>query len=135
MLTPGLLASAALGSALGGMARVWVAERSGRWLGDRFPWGTLLVNLSGALLIGLLAGLWLTSTIHDAAGHTARAFLVTGILGSYTTVSSFSLQTLALWRERRPFAALLNIGLSLLGCLILIALGATAGHWLAGIHS
>lgn len=130
MLTPAVLASAALGSALGGMARVWVAERGRRWFGEQFPWGTLLVNLSGALLLGLLAGYWLAAQTNLQQG--AWSFLVIGLLGSYTTVSSFSLQTLALWHEQRPLAAAGNALVSLLGCLLLMALGVCFAGWLAG---
>ena len=128
-----MLASAALGSALGGMARVWVAEHGRRWFGEQFPWSTLLVNLSGALLLGLLAGYWLAA--HTDLHHTAWSFLVIGVLGSYTTVSSFSLQTLALWQSGRPVAALGNALASLLGCLLLMTLGMFLGNGLTGAGS
>src|SRR5690554_1959712 len=112
----------ALGGALGGMARLAVGAAVGRRLGTAFPWGTLAVNLSGALAIGLLAG-GLGLPLAGAEGH-AWLLAVVGLLGGYTTVSSFSLQTLALWQEGRPAAATANV----LAGLAAVALGA----WLAG---
>lgn len=116
----------ALGGALGGMARLAVGAAVGRRLGTAFPWGTLAVNLSGALAIGLLAG-GLGLPLAGAEGH-AWLLAVIGLLGGYTTVSSFSLQTLALWQEGRPAAATANVLATLLAGLAAVALGA----WLAG---
>ncbi len=107
----------ALGSALGGMSRHmlsgWVAHR---W-GERFPWGTFVVNVTGAFLIGWLAFLpW--------SGYAApwdvlpRIFLLYGFLGGYTTVSSFSLQTVNLVQEGQHRAALSNVLGSWASCLL-----------------
>lgn len=116
----------AAGSAAGGMARVWLADRVARRTGQAFPWGTLAVNASGAFAIGLAAAL--------AAGGLPLAALtevwllgVVGFLGSYTTVSSFSLQTLELFRAGAPLRAAGNVLLSLLLCLGGAALGLLAG--------
>lgn len=110
----------ALGGALGGVARFWLTGFVGRRIGESFPWGTLAVNVSGAFLIGLL---W------AAAGDSpAWRYLAYGLLGSYTTVSAFSLQTLTLARDGRPAAALGNVALSLAACFAAVA----AGAWLAG---
>ncbi|MCC5809840.1 MAG: CrcB family protein [Ectothiorhodospiraceae bacterium] len=106
----------ATGSAIGGFARYVTTASVGRWLGTRFPWGTLAVNVLGATLLGLLIGL-----LNLSLGGAAFWFLVIGICGSYTTVSSFSLQTLELLRQRRPVAALANTLLSLLLCLLVMA--------------
>jgi fluoride exporter len=117
------------GSAVGTIARVWLVERVQLRYGSRFPWGTLLVNTSGALLIGLLAG-GLIRTL-PPAGDSGWALLVVGLLGSYTTVSSFSLQTLALWQARKARLALLNVLASFMLCL----LSAAAGLLLAGVFA
>jgi fluoride exporter len=119
----------AVGGALGGMARFWVAGAVGRRLGEAFPWGTLAVNVSGALAIGVAAGLLLGP--EGPAGPSGAWHLgVIGFLGSYTTVSSFSLQTLALLQEGAPGRAAWNVGASLVLCLAAAALGlALAGAW------
>jgi CrcB protein len=109
---------------LGGIARFWVSGVVARRIGERFPWGTLVVNTSGALGIGILAALLPASGV-DAEGVLALWLaLAVGVLGSYTTVSSFSLQTLALIRESEWLHAFLNIAGSLGLCLA----AATAGY-------
>lgn len=119
----------ALGSALGGTLRYAVSGFVGRRIGETFPWGTLVVNVSGAFTIGLLAAtVFARQPDHGSGWH----LLVTGVLGSYTTVSSFSLQTLALAREGEVSRALANIGLSLGFCLSAAAIGLAAGAALSG---
>lgn len=106
----------AAGGALGAVARYGLSALVDARTGGRFPWGTLAVNFSGAALIGLLAGLWLTE---GGTAGSAWMFFVVGVLGSFTTVSSFSLQVLDLVRAGRPGAAAGLAGLSLAGCLML----------------
>lgn len=118
-----------LGSALGGMARYWLSGAVGRTIGETFPWGTMAVNVSGALAIGIVAALaagggW------AAADHVWR-LVVSGFLGSYTTVSSFSLQTLALARDGEWRQAGANVALSIALCLSAAALGLGLGGALA----
>ncbi|WP_372609757.1 CrcB family protein [Halomonas sp.] len=116
----------AIGGALGGMGRLAVGDLIGRWVGTRFPWGTLVVNLSGALAMGVLAGsLGLPTPSGDGPGWQ---FAAIGLLGGYTTVSSFSLQTLALWQQGRRFMAVANVTVTLVAGFM--ALG--VGWWLAG---
>lgn len=116
-----------LGCALGGMARVYVANVVGRAMPSQFPWNTLVVNTSGALLLGLLAG-YLLSGVEVLSEHAAWQALGIGLLGSYTTVSSFSLQTLTLLRTGHSRAALANVGLSVGLCLPAVAIGLLAGN-------
>ena len=111
----------ALGSALGGISRHWLTGLiSGRAL-PAFPWGTLLVNVSGSFLIGIAAavlappGRW--------SNATARDFVMVGILGGYTTFSAFSLQTLQLLRQQKWWLAGLNAGGSVLICLLAVFVG------------
>ncbi|MDN3556098.1 fluoride efflux transporter FluC [Halomonas maura] len=114
----------AMGGALGGMARLAVTELAARWLGRAFPWGTLMVNLGGTLALGALAARlgW------PPGDSPAWLGLAVGGLGGFTTVSSFSLQTLSLWQAGRAAAALAN-GLATLG---LGVVAGAAGWWLAG---
>ena len=87
-----------IGSALGGMARFWLSGVSARLFGEALPWGTLLVNVSGSLIIGFFA------TLSGPGGRldvdpSMRLFVMVGLCGGYTTFSAFSLQTLALMQE------------------------------------
>ena len=111
---------AMLGGGLGGIARFWVSGVVAKAYGETFPWGTLTVNVSGAAAIGVLAALLLAP---GAPTSPLWAALVSGVLGSYTTVSSFSLQTLALVRNGEPIRAALNITGSLVLCLGAAAVG------------
>ena len=117
---------ATLGGGIGGVARFWVSGVVAKAYGETFPWGTLTVNVTGAAAIGVLAALLLAPGAHPGPTTPLWAALVSGLLGSYTTVSSFSLQTLALVRNGEPVRAALNITGSLVLCL-----GAAAGGYLA----
>jgi CrcB protein len=112
----------ALGSALGGAARFFCTGIAARLLGETFPWGTLFVNVFGSFIIGFFA----TLTGPDGrifAGTTARQFVMTGILGGFTTFSSFSLQTLNLANDGEWFQAGGNIIASLVLCFLAVWLG------------
>ena len=115
-----------LGGALGSIWRFsWsglIAER----FGETFPYGTLIVNLTGSLLIGLGSG-YLTRFGGAAWALPARQFLLVGICGGLTTFSSFSLQTLNLMVSRRWAAAFTNILISTTLCI-----GLTAAGWKLG---
>jgi fluoride exporter len=120
----------ALGSVLGGTARFWLSGFVARRVGETFPWGTMVVNVSGAFLLGILGA--------SAARHGIFAavrpwqFAATGILGTYTTVSSFSLQTLALARDGEMMRAAGNMVGSLSLCLLAVTSGFTAGFYVLG---
>ena len=118
------LLAVALGGAAGGVARVWLAGAVARRLGERFPWGTLVVNVTGSGLIGLAVALALGDG-SAMSRPSAWALLVIGVLGSYTTVSSFSFQTLLLLRAGESGRAGANIAASLILCL-----GTAAVAWL-----
>jgi fluoride exporter len=120
----------AVGGAIGGAVRFWISGLVARRFGETFPWGTLVVNVSGATAIGALAGLLLSPGTHAVNHVPVWAGLVIGTLGSYTTVSSFSLQTLALVRAGEARRALGNIVASLALCLTAAALGYTGMLWL-----
>ena len=126
----GLVACALVlvGGAIGGIARFAVSTMIGRRFGEAFPWGTFIVNLSGALLIGVLAGL-----ARNAGGLFAedlfRDFVVVGICGGYTTVSSYALQSVTLALEDERGAAIFYVALSALACVGAVA----CGYGLAGL--
>lgn len=115
-----------IGSALGGMGRYWLSGFVAQRVGETFPWGTLLVNVSGSFAIGFFA----TLTAPDGRWFVApsvRQFFMLGICGGYTTFSSFSLQTLSLAEEGEWLEAGANALLSMVLCLVAVWLG----HWLA----
>jgi CrcB protein len=118
------VAAAAAGAGLGGLARWRVSEAVARRTGGRFPWGTLTVNISGCLLLGAFGAA--ATTTPGFASPALWLFGAGGFLGSYTTVSSFSLQTLELLQMRAFGRAALNVALSLVLCL-----GATWLGWQA----
>ena len=112
----------ALGGALGSVARAWTTNAMVRIAGASFPWGTILINVVGSFIIGFFGAL--TASDGRFQVHAdARAFVMIGICGGYTTFSSFSLQTLDLFRDGKPGAAAANIGLSLILCLIAVSAG------------
>ena len=101
----------ALGGALGSMARFWLAAAVLRLTGPGFPWGTVLINVTGSLAIGWLAG-------GPAAGRPGvAAFAMVGLCGGFTTFSAFSLQTMELLRGGRVAEAAVNVCLSVLACM------------------
>lgn len=115
-----------LGSALGGMARYGVSGVVARRIGETFPWGTLVVNVSGSFVIGLFAAL--IAPGHALAGERmAGLFVMTGLCGGYTTFSSFSLQTLNLTRDGEWPRAVANIVASAALCLLAVWAGFALG--------
>ncbi len=112
-----------LGSALGGGARYLFSGLVAHQFGGTFPWGTLIVNVTGSFIIGFFA----TLTGPDGrvfVGSAGRQFVMTGVCGGYTTFSSFSLQTLNLIRDGEMALAGANVGMSFVFCLV----GVWCGH-------
>jgi fluoride exporter len=112
----------ALGGALGSIARAWLVVAVARAIGAHFPWGTILVNIVGSFVIGFF-GTLTTLDSRFAVPADVRMFVMVGICGGFTTFSSFSLQTLELLRDGRVAQALGNVGLSVVLCLLAVALG------------
>lgn len=122
----------ALGSALGGASRHALSIFVAHHAGSAFPWGTLLVNVSGSLLIGLLGALVSPGDRLDPQFRPfATHFLMAGVCGGFTTFSSFSLQTLSLWQRGEWLAAGGNVLLSLGLCLLAVWLGFLGGRAMA----
>lgn len=116
----------ALGGALGSMARFWLGAVVAEIMGPQFPWGTILINIAGSFVIGFF-GTFAGPGGRFIASFNARAFVMVGICGGFTTFSSFSLQTLDLARENHWAQAGGNVVLSVVACLIAV----WAGHALA----
>jgi CrcB protein len=103
-----------IGSGIGGALRHLVGLASLRLMGPNFPYGTLAVNVVGAVLMGLLAGLF----AFRISGQTdLRLFLTTGVLGGFTTWSTFSLDVVTLWQRGQPLAAFGYVAVSLVASL------------------
>ncbi len=112
----------ALGGAIGSVVRAWTTNVMVRVVGANFPWGTILINVAGSFIIGFFGAL--TASDGRLQVHAdARAFVMIGICGGFTTFSSFSLQTLDLFRDGKPGGAIANIGLSVILCLIAVSAG------------
>jgi CrcB protein len=108
------------GGALGALLRYWMSSGVYALLGRSFPSGTLVVNVLGSLVMGFLTILLLERM---GGGATLRAFLLIGLLGAFTTFSTFSIETLDLVESGQHLKALLNILLSVVLCIGAAALG------------
>jgi CrcB protein len=118
-----------LGGAVGSASRLWLANRLAREVGDAFPWGILLVNVSGSLLIGFLAALSGSGRLASEGRLVVTYFFMVGVCGGYTTFSTFSLQTLELLQAKQYLAASANVLASVILCLAAVAIG----HWLGSL--
>jgi fluoride exporter len=112
----------AIGGGIGSVSRFWASFVVTRFFGDALPWGTIIVNITGAFIIGLF------STITGEGGrtpasHMMREFFMVGVCGGYTTFSAFSLQTLNLANNGQALRAGANVVISVVMCLLAVWLG------------
>jgi CrcB protein len=110
----------AAGGALGSMARYWVGGWAPRVFGQAFPYGTLIVNTVGSFLVAVIMSVGLRTT---AISPNLRLFLTVGVMGGFTTYSSFNYETLALFQQRLWMTGVLNMAVTGLGCLLAGVLG------------
>jgi len=118
-----------LGGAAGTGARYLLGGAMQRALGATFPWGTLSVNLLGSFLISVIMYLGLEKAIISA---DMRIFLTTGVMGGFTTYSSFNFETMRLLQGGTIGMGLLNVGATLFGCFAAGMLGLLVGKLLGG---
>jgi CrcB protein len=118
-----LATAVGLGAALGAVLRYLVDQAVARRRDGRFPAGTWLINISGSLVLGLLAGL---ATHHGLAAGTV-AIVGTGVCGGYTTFSTFGFESVRLMEEGSGLIALANLGASVAAGLAAAALGLGIG--------
>ena len=112
------LLQVALGGAIGASARYLTGVAAVRIMGHGFPWATLAVNVAGSFLMGVLV-----VVLAHIGGTRAAPFLMTGILGGFTTFSAFSLEAVTLYERGEPGAALLYVVLSVVFSLLGLVLG------------
>jgi len=110
-----------VGGGLGALLRYELGGLVQARAGAAFPWGTFAVNALGCLAIGVLAT-WIDE--RGGASAAARAFLIAGLLGGFTTFSAFGLETWRLVEDGRALAAAGNAGASVVVCVAAVALGA-----------
>lgn len=117
------------GSALGGGARYLVSGWTLKALGPAFPYGTLAVNVIGSLLLG---GLMFAGTEAAAMSPTVRVTLTAGVMGGFTTYSTFSYETMRYVQQGAWGTAVANVLISVAACLLAAMLGWTGARWLFG---
>ena len=118
----------ALGGALGSVGRYWLSGLVANRFGETFPWGTLVINVTGSFVIGIIGALASPEGRMDSQSRAfATQFLMIGVCGGYTTFSSFSWQTLRLLQDREWLYAGGNVILSVILCMIAVWLGYALG--------
>ncbi len=115
-----------LGGFIGAIARYGLAGWVQRFSGGTFPWGTLTVNICGCLFIGIL----MAFVNREFLGPAARLFCGIGLMGAFTTFSTFGYETLSLLKDREFPAALMNILVSIILGLIAVWLGQALVKWI-----
>jgi fluoride exporter len=122
-----------LGGALGSMLRFGIGsliDTSVQKTGYIFPWGTIIVNITGCFIIGFIATISAAGEGRIFLSPLTRSFITIGILGGYTTFSSFSWQTLTLAQSGQMWGAVANVLLSVVLCLLGVWLGAWVAGWI-----
>nr|WP_321986527.1 fluoride efflux transporter CrcB [uncultured Lichenicoccus sp.] len=121
-----MISLVAVGGAIGSVLRYLIGLMTAAAWGNAFPWGTILINIAGSFVIGLVAAATLEGGALPAS-PALRAFVMVGICGGFTTFSSFSLQTLELVRGGRMSLALLNVAVSVVLCFAAVLAGYQIG--------
>lgn len=125
MTNPSIILAVALGGALGALGRLGVSRASLHWLGPNFPWGTLFANVAGSFAMGLVI-VWLAKNEPQSAAM--RAFLTVGLLGAFTTFSTFSLDVVTLYKDRTLEIAVMYVVASMILAVGGLIMGLAAGR-------
>jgi CrcB protein len=125
----GLFFLVCLGGTLGTAVRYLLGVSIQAAYGPTFPVGTLTVNLIGSFLVSMLMYLGAEKGLITTP---ARVVLCTGVLGGFTTYSSFNFETMRLWQQGSILMGFLNVGLTVVGCLAAGALGLLTGRLIGG---
>ncbi len=118
-----------LGGAVGTGARYLLSGWLAKWTGPGFPWGTLAVNTIGSFLLGFLMHVSLTT---DLIPPATRVTLSTGVMGGFTTYSTFNYETLRLFQDDAWLLGFLNLGATVAVCLVAGVLGLLSGRLFTG---
>jgi CrcB protein len=121
----------ALGGAIGSVVRYLTSIVAALWLGAEFPYGTLIVNVAGAFMIGFVQQVGTEALLIP---DNVRVFLTTGIMGGLTTYSTFSYETVRLMEANAWQQAWLNVAVTTMVCLGLCFLGIAAGRLVLGLR-
>jgi CrcB protein len=119
-----------LGGAAGTGARHLLSDWTTRTVGAGFPYGTLAVNVIGSFLLAVLMYLGVEAAM---LSPTTRLALTTGVMGGFTTYSTFTFETMRCLQSGAWLVALLNVALTVVGCLAACFLGWLAARWLSGV--
>ncbi|MGE5484935.1 MAG: fluoride efflux transporter CrcB [Ignavibacteriales bacterium] len=122
-----MLAAIAVGGAVGAVFRYLISWHLGNVFGVIFPWGTLAINLSGSFLMGILHSITLAGTL----APQVRSFAAIGMVGAFTTFSTFALESLIMLREGEAFRALGYVLLSTILGVFCALVGLTVGNIVA----
>jgi len=114
----------AIGGALGANARYWLGLVIAQWTGTRFPWPTLIINVSGAFALGFLATAVDRARPDPAMADRMTFVVLVGLLGGYTTFSTFTLESLRMWEQSSVVRSLAYMIASLVVGLLAVASGA-----------
>ena len=114
-----------LGSGIGRMLRHGVSLLALRFTGANFPWGTLVINVVGSALMGLMIGLFAARSINDPE---LRLFVTTGLIGGFTTWSTFSLDIVTLWERGEIGSAIAYAAASIVLSLTVLAIALLAAR-------
>lgn len=118
----------ALGGAVGALFRYWVSTGVYNIMGRDFPYGTLAVNVLGSFIMGIMY-VYLIERLADTS--MLRAMIIIGLLGAFTTFSTFSIETLQLFENGEVLKTMLNILLSVVVCLMAVWSGVVMARYLA----
>lgn len=115
----------AMAGAVGTLARYWVGIAIKHWLGDGFPWGTLVINVSGCLLFGVV---WTLAENRLVISPQTRVVVLTGFMGAFTTFSTFAFETTQMFAAAEWYRALGNLALQNILGLVAMVLGFAIGR-------